>query len=83
MEFAAAAAENGCVSVDGPYTAKPLISTGAGDHFNSGFCLGRILDGDLEQSLQIAVATSGYYVRTAKSPTIDELSKFIDELKNE
>ena len=29
--------------VDGPFTAKPLITTGAGDHFNSGFCLGRLL----------------------------------------
>ena len=27
----------------GRYVEKPLITTGAGDHFNSGFCLGKLL----------------------------------------
>jgi len=30
--------------VEGPFTPKPKITTGAGDHFNSGFCLGKLLD---------------------------------------
>lgn len=38
----ALAVSKGVVSlVDGPFVEKPLITTGAGDHFNSGFCLGK------------------------------------------
>jgi hypothetical protein len=79
VEFAAAASPNASACVDGAYTPKPLISTGAGDHFNAGFCLGRILQGDLEQALKLGVATSGFYVRTAKSPTIADLIGFLSE----
>jgi sugar/nucleoside kinase (ribokinase family) len=78
--FAAAADANGAVSVKGPYTAKPKITTGAGDHFNAGFCVGRMLGFDLESSLQVGVATSGYYVRQAKSPTVEQLVKFLRSL---
>ena len=42
----------------GPVTSTPEITTGAGDHFNSGFCLGKLLGlGDLD-SLVTAVTTS-------------------------
>jgi sugar/nucleoside kinase (ribokinase family) len=50
----------------GPVTAQPLITTGAGDHFNSGFCLGKLLDLDDLDALLAGVTTSGY-VRTARS----------------
>ncbi len=59
--------------VPGPYAKEPLITTGAGDHFNSGFCLGRLLGLDDEACLFTAVSTSGYYVRTAKSPSVLDL----------
>ncbi len=78
--FAAAADANGATHVVGPFTAKPKITTGAGDHFNAGFCIGRLLGGDLATSLQIGVATSGYYVRHAKSPSLAELEKFLQTL---
>jgi sugar/nucleoside kinase (ribokinase family) len=64
----------------GPFVQYPLISTGGGDHFNAGFCLGRILGLGLEESLCAGVACSGYYVRTAQSPTADELAEFIQVL---
>jgi sugar/nucleoside kinase (ribokinase family) len=60
--------------VGGPYVAKPLITTGAGDHFNSGFCLGKLLGLDNAMSLLTGVTTSGYYVRTGQSPTIVQLA---------
>jgi hypothetical protein len=60
--------------VKGPYIPKPLITTGAGDHFNSGFCLGKLLGLDNAMSVLCGVATSGYYVRTAHSPSIPELA---------
>jgi sugar/nucleoside kinase (ribokinase family) len=78
--FAAAADANGTAAVAGPYTERPKITTGAGDHFNAGFCFGRISGGTLETSLQIGVATSGFYVRNAKSPTQNDLKKFLKAL---
>lgn len=76
--FAAAANAHETASVDGPWIANPLISTGAGDHFNAGFCLGQLLGGDLAQSLQIGVGTSGFYVRSAQSPSRGELATFLE-----
>jgi sugar/nucleoside kinase (ribokinase family) len=78
--FAAAADAAGSSYVAGPYTKTPKITTGAGDHFNAGFCIGRLLGLDLASSLQIGVATSGYYVRQAKSPRLEDLKKFLQTL---
>jgi hypothetical protein len=80
VAFATAASEKSSALLDGPYVAKPLISTGAGDHFNAGYSLGMILKGDLEQRVQLGVATSGFYVRTAKSPTLQDLRGFLKEI---
>jgi hypothetical protein len=79
-QFAAAADAQGSSFVEGPYTPKPKITTGAGDHFNAGFCTGCILGLDLAQSLQLGVATSGYYVRNAKTPTVNDMVEFLKTL---
>ncbi len=65
--------------VEGPFTAKPLITTGAGDHFNSGFCLGRLLGLDNRMSALTGVTASGFYVRTAQSPSIEQIATMILE----
>jgi sugar/nucleoside kinase (ribokinase family) len=78
--YAVAASAAGVPKVAGPFVEKPLISTGAGDHFNAGFCLGKLIGADDEAALQIGVGTSGYYVRTAKSPTAGELAEFLRSL---
>jgi sugar/nucleoside kinase (ribokinase family) len=78
--FAAAADATGATHVLGPFTAKPKIATGAGDHFNAGFCVGRLAGLDLAGSLQCGVATSGFYVRNAKSPTLSDLVRFLKTL---
>jgi sugar/nucleoside kinase (ribokinase family) len=76
----ALAVSKGVVNVvEGPFVARPLITTGAGDHFNSGFCLGKLLGLNNEMSVLTGVTTSGFYVRTAKSPTIAELVQFLNE----
>jgi sugar/nucleoside kinase (ribokinase family) len=80
VQFAAASDASGTTHVVGPFTAKPKITTGAGDHFNAGFCVGRLLGLNVEESLQAGVATSGYYVRTAKSPSVGDLAKFLKGL---
>jgi ketohexokinase len=59
--------------VEGPFTPKPKITTGAGDHFNSGFCLGKLLGFSTDQCLLTGVTTSGFYVRTAQSPSMPDL----------
>jgi sugar/nucleoside kinase (ribokinase family) len=63
--------------MEGPFVGKPLITTGAGDHFNAGFCLGKLLGFDNEASVLIGVTTSGFYVRTAQSPSMDELVEML------
>jgi hypothetical protein len=72
--FALASGPDGTSMVQGPFTPKPKITTGAGDHFNSGFCLGKLLGFTTEECLVTGVATSGFYVRTAKSPTMADLA---------
>jgi sugar/nucleoside kinase (ribokinase family) len=75
--YALAVSNSGAATVEGPFTLKPLITTGAGDHFNAGFCLGKLLGLDNALSLLAGVSTSGYYVRTAKSPGIADLVQFL------
>jgi len=75
--YALAVSNSGGATVEGPFTLKPLITTGAGDHFNAGFCLGKLLGLDNALSLLAGVTTSGYYVRTAKSPGVGDLVKFL------
>ncbi|MDQ8194978.1 PfkB family carbohydrate kinase [Coraliomargarita sp. SDUM461004] len=74
---AACATPEGTAYAAGPYCEKPKITTGAGDHFNSGFVTARLIGLTPEAALTVAVATSGFYVRTAVSPTLSDLSDFI------
>ena len=62
--------------VPGPFCAKPVLTTGAGDHFNGGFTGGSLAGLSLEQCLWTGVCTSGTYVRIGRSPTFEELVKF-------
>jgi hypothetical protein len=75
--FSAAACSSGSALQAGPYCAQPLLMTGAGDHFNAGYCLGRCKDVSLQDRLLMGSATSGYYVRYGKSPTLAQLAPFI------
>ena len=74
---AACATSEGSAYVAGPYCEKPKITTGAGDHFNAGFSSARLLGLSPTASLTVAVATSGYYVRTAESPSLADVAEFI------
>jgi hypothetical protein len=63
--------------VPGPYAEKPLITTGAGDHFNAGFVTGQLLGFAPESCLTLGVATSGFYVRNGCSPSLGDLESFL------
>lgn len=74
----AVASENGVAgSVWGPYCENPKKSTGAGDRFNAGYALGCVLECALEDRLTLASASSGFFVREARSPSLPELSAFL------
>jgi hypothetical protein len=60
---------------------RPVISTGAGDNFNAGFCVAQLLQADLESSIIFANAVSGYYVKTGISPQLTDVIKFLEENK--
>lgn len=62
----------------GPLAKKPKLTTGAGDNFNAGFVFGLVLGLSPLESLQLGMATSGFYVRQAKSPRYQELIDFIN-----
>ena len=78
--FAAGNNSDSAACVEAPFTDNPKISTGAGDHFNAGFCLGRLLRGDMNANIRLGIATSGYYVRQAHSPTLTQLIEFVRTL---
>ena len=75
--FALASGPDGTAIVQGPFTLKPRITTGAGDHFNSGFCLGKLLGFPTERCLLTGVTTSGFYVRTGESPSMTDLAAML------
>ena len=62
------------------YTDNPVISTGAGDNFNAGFCVAQLLQLELEDSLFLANAFSGYYVRNGISGLSQDLITFIETI---
>jgi hypothetical protein len=76
-ESAACATREDSWYVPGPYTDKPLITTGAGDHFNAGFALGQQIGLSPEACLTLGVSFSGHYVRTGQSPSLASVDGFI------
>jgi hypothetical protein len=73
VTYALAFSEGNADLVQGPHIPRAVITTGAGDHFNAGFCLGKLLNLDNSQCVLLGVAASGYYVRSGESPAIPGL----------
>jgi len=80
-ESAACATRDGTFWVPGPYCAQPVITTGAGDHFNAGFVAAQLIGCPPESALALGVCTSGHYVRTARSPSLGDLETFLANWK--
>ncbi len=79
VRFAAVADRHGVYGGPGPYCAHPKKSTGAGDRFNAGYCSGLMLGFDSNASLYLGCASSGFFVRHARSASPSELAEFIGE----
>ena len=78
VENAACIKDGEYCCVYGPYCAKPVLSTGAGDNFNSGFVYGYVNRFGIEDCLLLGVASSGFYVRKGRSATLGEIREFIE-----
>ncbi len=76
-KYAAACTKDESTHTDGPFCKTPFLTTGGGDNFNAGFLVGKGLKLTLAECLLLAVATSGYYIRAGKSPTIGDLISFL------
>jgi len=77
-EGAACATRDGAWYIEGPFCRNPKLSTGAGDHFNAGYAAAEVIGLSPESCLTVAVATSGQYVRTGRSPSLRETARFIE-----
>ena len=62
------------------FISNPTISTGAGDNFNAGFCIGQLLGLGTEASLILANSSSNCYIKSGESPTITQLNNHISQL---
>jgi sugar/nucleoside kinase (ribokinase family) len=74
---AAVSTKDGSWWIEGPYTKKPKLTTGAGDNFNAGFCSGWLSGLTPQECLCSGVCTSGFYVRKSRSPKRNELIEFM------
>ncbi len=77
IKEAVSANENGTAHIEGPYAQDPVLTTGAGDNFNAGYCLGYLSGLSLQQCLITGVSASGFYVRNGKSANRTELCRFM------
>ncbi len=73
IKYAGASVGGEHAGITGPFCPAPKLSTGAGDHFNGGFCAGLLAELPVLQALYAGVATSGWYVRNARSPGLDDV----------
>ena len=59
------------------YIQSPAISSGAGDNFNAGFCIGKLMGLETGTSLLLGHATSSLYMQSTNSPTVAEVLEFL------
>jgi hypothetical protein len=58
------------------FIKNPAISTGAGDNFNAGFCMAKLLKLDPGLSLMFANSVAALYIQTGISPELTDLIHF-------
>jgi hypothetical protein len=76
---AACATEKASAILEGPYCRNPKLTTGAGDNFNAGFCVGLLAGLEPVEMLAAGVANSGFYVRSARSAATKDLISFLSD----
>jgi hypothetical protein len=61
------------------FCSEPKILTGGGDNFNAGFCFALLKKLNLSESLVVANAVSGSYVKNGFSPVAENLVEFLKQ----
>lgn len=77
MPWASCATRDEVIGFIVPRCDNPVISTGAGDHFDAGFSVGELLLLPALECLKLGILYSGYYVRTGKSPSLGNIEAFL------
>ncbi len=75
---ALADADQAIVHPAAPLCAHPRKTTGAGDRFNAGYCLGLLLGLPARQRLALGSVSGGFFVRNARSGSRHELAGFAE-----
>ncbi|MEX0320930.1 MAG: PfkB family carbohydrate kinase [Puniceicoccaceae bacterium] len=78
-KFCAGSSSSEVGVVYGAYCENPVKSTGAGDRFNAGFTIGKLLELDLTDCLVLATACSGLFVTKGESGSLEEMLQFIEQ----
>lgn len=76
-QYVVACNDNEEIVAQSPYCQSPIITTGAGDNFNAGFCSALLYNFNLNDSVILAIATAGYYIRHGNSPNNDQVQEFL------
>jgi len=71
--------KSGTATVETYFIKNPKISTGGGDNFNAGFTLAVYYGLSLRDSLVIANAVSGFYIKNGYSAARGDLLAHADE----
>lgn len=80
----AASVQNGrYAEAAGPYCKTPKIKTGCGDIFNSGFVFAQAQRWPQDVCIMMGAMASGYYVRNARTATLEDIVAYCNESKKE
>lgn len=60
------------------FCEHPLLSTGAGDNFNAGYCLGLLLTDDADTRLALANLAASHYITTGKNTDCAGLAAYAE-----
>lgn len=76
---AGAATAQECAHIQARTLENPLITTGAGDHFNGGFAFAAALELPLQASLLVGCETATHYTQSGVSPDRDTLLQLLSK----
>jgi hypothetical protein len=80
---ALAATITGVQELLGRLVPQPKVLTGGGDNLNAGFCWGLLNGFELSACLLLGMATSGAYIESGISPTVNTLVNYITRWQTE
>ena len=67
------------VEMKGRVVSEPRLTTGGGDNFNAGYCLGLIAGVEPAKRLLLGMIASGAYVQNGRSPDLDDLISYASQ----